>query len=115
MSCSLRAVVLCQIRRNILGVGVADWSAERLDHFRDLCVPSGRVEKRRIHLDVSEAVAGATVSLDLVEPRSRLELNQRLIRGGGKGNKRGEYGECNDAHGHLPQPALSVMLCITLS
>src|SRR5262245_41497865 len=54
---ALAAVILLQVVRDDLGVGVADRRAECLDHLGDLRIPQGRVGKRRVHRDVIEAVA----------------------------------------------------------
>src|ERR1043166_1503746 len=66
----LRAVIRLEIIADGACVLVADRRTERLDHLGDRCVPLRRREERGVDLDVVEAVAGATVRLDDIEPRT---------------------------------------------
>ena len=97
-----RPVIRRQIRGDVLGVGVADRRAERFDHLGDLGVPGRRIEKRRVHLDIDQAVAGAAIGFHFVEARTRLELDRRLIGERGKRDKRGDNGKSDRAHRVLP-------------
>ena len=97
-----RPVIGCEIRGNILGVAVADRRAERFDHLGDLGVPARRIEERRVHLDIDQAVAGAAIAFHFVEARTRLELDRRLIGERGKCDKCGDDGKSNRTHQVLP-------------
>src|SRR6516165_1323435 len=77
------AVILLEVIRDDLGVGVADRSSERLDHLGDLGVPQSGVGKRRVHHDVIEAVATGAVAFDLVEARRLLQLHRFLLAAAG--------------------------------
>ena len=59
-------VILFEISPDGLGVRRIDWRAKRLDHFGDFRIPARRIEKRRIHGNVIEAVTGAAMALDNV-------------------------------------------------
>src|ERR1700674_2779936 len=92
------AVILLEILDNDLGICRVDWRAEGVDHFRNLCFPQRRIRKRRVHLDVIEAMAGATVSFNLVEPARLLEHNRLLLRQSWGSDEGGENYDRDGAH-----------------
>src|SRR5208282_3208946 len=94
-------VILRQIVNDHFGVGIVDGRTESLDHLRHFGIPSGRVEKRRVHLDVVEAVTSTAIALHLVEARAWLEFDRLFLgaRGGGSGpGDRGNHREDDNAH-----------------
>src|SRR5260370_31760676 len=97
-------VIGLQVIADDLGVGGTDRRPEGSDHLGHLRIPSGGVEKRRIHLDVIEAVAGGTVGLDLVDPGGSLELHglfaghARGCNSAAKGG--GQYRDVDRSHGY---------------
>src|SRR5260370_34303210 len=75
-------VICLQVVADDLRVAGIDRRPEGVDHLGHLGIPSGAVEKRRVHLDVVEAVADGAVGLDLVDASGPLEL-YRLFGGQG--------------------------------
>src|SRR5437762_14115823 len=74
------AVVGAEILNDRLGVFGADRSAEDLDHLGHAAVPAIAVEKRRIHDDIVETVAGAAVRLDLRSSGRILQFESPFLR-----------------------------------
>src|ERR1700730_66050 len=108
------AVVRLEIIADGARVRLADRRAESIDHHGDLRVPHRRGEERRVHLDVVEAVAGAAVGLDQIEPGALLERDGLLLRGGGGGHESGRPADRERWHAHLPYAATTVTECMTL-
>lgn len=61
-------VIFLEIVGEGLGVGMVDRSTEGVTHFGDLGIPSGCIQERRVHRYVIEAMAGAAIRLDFIEP-----------------------------------------------
>src|SRR3984893_19518810 len=108
------AVVRLEIIADGARVRLADRRAESVDHLGDLRVPHRRGEERRVHLDVVEAMAGAAVRLDQIEPGAFLERDGLLLRGDGGGHERGQQRDRECSHAHLPYAATTVTECMTL-
>src|SRR5260370_29924105 len=95
-------VICLQVIADDLRVGGIDRRPEGVDHLGHLRIPSGGVEKRRVHLDVVEAVADGTVGLDLVDAGGPFEL-YRLFAGQGCGRNSaakggGKYRDGDPSH-----------------
>src|SRR5262245_37521498 len=83
------------------GVGVFDRRAEGLDHFGHFGIPNGGARKRRVHLNVVEAVTGATIGLHLVQAGRLFELNWLFLGGNWKSDQCGREQEEDGAHVRL--------------
>src|SRR5262249_45086149 len=97
------AVILVEVIDDRLGIAVVDWRAKRLDHFRYLGVPARRFEKRRVHLDIVEAVARGTVAFDLVEAVGLFESDFAFVGQCRCRDENGERGDENVSHDVLLQ------------
>src|SRR5438067_9582895 len=82
------AVIDAQVVDDRLRVFGADRRAEDLDHLGHATVPAVAVEKRRIHDDIVETVAGPAVRLDLCATRPILQLETPLLRDDDAGGHR---------------------------
>src|SRR6266536_3112862 len=74
--CLDRSVVILEIISDDSRVGLIYRSTEGADHFCDLGIPPSRIQKRRVHRYVIEAMAGAAIGLDSVDPRCLLQLDR---------------------------------------
>src|SRR5262249_35230435 len=99
---------LLEIIADCLDVRRIDWRAERLDHFGDFRIPLRSIEKRRICHDIIEAMAGAALGLDQLDPWCLLEPDC-LLTGSGPPWGQGQWGKNGDpTHGFAPQTTSSV-------
>ena len=98
VSCLHRSVIIFEIISDDSRVGLIDRSTEGVDHFCDFRIPASRIQKRRVHRYVIEAMAGTAIGLDSVDTWCLLQLD-RLLPGGRRDNRqRSEEGGNEYAH-----------------
>ena len=96
--CLDHSVVILEIISDDPRVGLIDRSTEGVDHFCDLGIPPSRIQERRVHRYVIEAMAGAAIGLDSVDPWCLLQLYRFLPSGRRDNRQRSEEGGNEYAH-----------------